>query len=663
MDEKTGKLTRIKKFAGRYLYVLILAFPFIAIDIFMRLIGSEINYFQWKMVIPNLLFNAMWIGLVLGLALNVNRTFGKVIYLIFFIFYFIMFFANGIYYYYTGLFFNFNLITMASEGSSYIWDTVTGAKPVVYVMAVSVIIVAAVSLRMFPKEKVKARPKRILIVLGVFILLHIVTPFLMGYANKELEWDTWRNPHNIYDSFSDVNKSMKVCGLYEFVFRDFYITFLKPEEKENEDDLTFLEGIYSNPSEAAKNEYTGIFEGKNVIFLQLEGIDSWLLNSEDMPNLHGLMSKSMIFSNHYSYYNGGGSTFNSELAVNTGFITPVSYTQNAYTFNKNKFDHSLANIFKNMGYSVNAFHMNTREYYSRGINYDNWGYDHYYGLLDEKKYNDLSYELDRELILNENFYNRMFRKDEPFLHYIITYTPHTPFTTAKGMGKLLAQTIYGEDAELPDLSEEESARMYAGETDYMVGLLMEALKENELYENTVIVAYADHYLYTLNDKTILDKYKDTENNLINKTPFFIWSSDFERATYIEKVNSQIDILPTVLNLFGIEYAPEYYMGRDIIDKSYKGYVFFSDYSWYDGNAYVEGGEVSNGAVMDAKALEEMNTLINDLVRKNDMTLKYDYFRRIYKSTEKATKDEALTVEGEDETSLDSMEETDGEAVE
>ena len=73
--------------------------------------------------------------------------------------------------------------------------------------------------------------------------------------------------------------------------------------------------------------------------------------------------------------------------------------------------------------------------------------------------------------------------------------------------------------------------------------------------------------------------------------------------------------------------------------------------------------MSNGAVKDAKALEEMNTLINDLVRKNDMTLKYDYFRRIYKSTEKATKDEALTVEGEDETSLDSMEETDGEAVE
>lgn len=659
MDEKTSKLTKIKKFIGRYIYVLILAFPFIAIDIFMRLIGSEINYFQWKMVIPNILFNVMWIGLVLGIALNVNRTLGKVIYWVFLIIYLVMFFANGIYYYYTGLFFNFNLVTMASEGSSYIWDTIISAKPVVYVMSAAVIIVAAVSFRMFPKDKRKARPKRLLLLVACFVVLHIITPFLMGYANKDLEWDTWRNPHNIYDSFSDVNKSMKICGLYEFVFRDFYMTFLKPEEEENKEDLKFLEETYDNVTTAEKNQYTGIFEGKNVIFLQLEGMDSWLLNSDDTPNLYSLMSKSIVFNNHYSYYNGGGSTFNSELAVNTGFITPISYTQNAYTFNNNMFDNSLANIFKNMGYSVNAFHMNTREYYSRGINYDNWGYDHYYGLLDVKNYDDLSYELDRELILNEKFYNKMFNTEEPFLHYIITYTPHTPFTTTKGMGKLLAETMYGASAENMDLSEEESARLYAGETDYMVGLLMEALKENELYDNTVIIAYADHYLYTLNDKTILDKYKETDNNLINKTPFFIWSSDFGTASYVEKVNSQIDILPTVLNLFGVEYTPEYYIGRDIFDKAYKGYVFFSDYSWYDGNAYVEGGEVVNGAAIDNKALEEMNTLINDLVRKNDMTLKYDYFRRIYKNTEDdttldTTEDEAGTLEGETD--------TDGEAV-
>ena len=82
------------------------------------------------------------------------------------------------------------------------------------------------------------------------------------------------------------------------------------------------------------------FKDKNVIFLQLEGTDNWLITKEDTPTLYNMMNNSINFTNHYSYYNGGGSTFNSEFAVNTGFITPLSYTQNAYTFNKNTFPYS-----------------------------------------------------------------------------------------------------------------------------------------------------------------------------------------------------------------------------------------------------------------------------------------------------------------------------------
>ena len=66
-----------------------------------------------------------------------------------------------------------------------------------------------------------------------------------------------------------------------------------------------------------------MFKGKNVIFLQLEGIDNWLVDEKTMPNLYSLMKQSIHFTNHYSYYNGGGSTFNSEFAVNTGYITPI----------------------------------------------------------------------------------------------------------------------------------------------------------------------------------------------------------------------------------------------------------------------------------------------------------------------------------------------------
>lgn len=200
-----------------------------------------------------------------------------------------------------------------------------------------------------------------------------------------------------------------------------------------------------------------------------------------------------------------------------------------------------------------------------------------------------------------------------------------PYEVTDPKAQLLLSEIYGDN--IPELTEEECARMYAGETDYMIELLMEALEENGLIEDTVIVAFSDHYLYALNDKTILEPYKETANNLINHTPFFIWSYGMEAET-VEKVNSQLDILPTVLNLFGVEYMDEYYIGNDIMDENYGGYVFFSDYSWYDGNVYVENGEVTNGVEMENTYVEQMNSDINRLIRRNDLVLKYDYFRRL-----------------------------------
>ncbi|MDO5411132.1 MAG: sulfatase-like hydrolase/transferase [Lachnospiraceae bacterium] len=606
--------------------VLFLFLPFILIDVCIRIIGRDIHYFQAAMVLPNLIFNLIWIVLVTGLSISIKQKAGKIVYLISFGISFVLFLVNAIYYSLTGFFFSFNLIFMAGEGSSYILDAVIHANPLIYLMAVVILASAVLACRKFPKRNRKAALKNVLILLAGFVILHLLTPFLLGKESKTLEWDNWRNPRNVYSSFNDANKCMKICGIYEYTFRDFYLTFLGPEDEGDKADLDYLKKAYENPKTGSKNEYTGMFKGKNVIFLQLEGIDDWLLTEKDMPNLYSLMKHSMVFDEHYSYYNGGGSTFNSELAVNTGLITPVSYTQNAYTFNRNRFDHSLAKLFGAQGYAVNAFHMNTEEYYSRGINYKNWGYDDYYGLLDRNSYKDLKYEFDRELILNEEFYQKMFQSGEKFLHYIITYTPHTPFTTQKGMGKQLAEDIY-EGKQIPDLSEEESARMYAGETDRMIGLLMKALEDNNLLNDTVIAAFSDHYLYTLNDKSILEQYKQTNNNLINHTPFFIWSSDM-KPQKIEKVNSQIDILPTILNLFGIEYISDYYIGNDIFDKNYTGYAFFSDYSWYDGNVYVEDGAVTNGGKIDEKELNRINTKINNLIRKNDLTLKYDYFRKI-----------------------------------
>lgn len=560
----------------------------------------------------------------MGIITSLKGKGSKIAYWIFFIISFALFLTNCIYYSMTSLVFGFNLLELRDEGSSYILDTILNTNPLIYVFAIALIVIGIITGKKLPAND-KCKPKRFLKVFVFFLVLHTLTPFLLGHANNNLKWNNFKNARNIYNNFSDCNKSLKISGLYEYSVRNFYFTFLKPEEEISDEDQKFLDSIYKAEDTKEENAYTGKFKGKNLIFLQLEGMDTWMLTKKTTPNLYNLRKHSIDFSNHYSIYTGGGSTFNSEFAVNTGFTTPISYIENVYSFSKNTFPYTMARLFKEQNYSVNAFHMNKGEFYSRDINYKSWGYDNYYGLQDIQKYNDERYVLDRELILNKTFYNKIFKQKGNFVNYIITYSPHTPFTTEKEVGKILAEEKYGK-GNIPKLSEEDCAKMAASETDNMVGLLIQALKDNGLYDNTVIVAYADHYLYTLDDKSILDKYKETSNNLINHTPFFIWSSDLGQLTSISKVNMQMDILPTVLNLFGIDYNSNNYIGHDILSNDFKGYAFFSDYSWYDGKVYVENQQITNGKKMSKNKLDSMNNLISDVIKKNDLTLKYDYFK-------------------------------------
>lgn len=604
---------------------LFLCAPFMIMDIFIRILSFEVSYTPILSILPSILFSVIWIIFIVYIALSLKGSAGKILYGVCFAFFFVMFLTQVVYFPYTHFFFNFTLLNSAEEGAHYIWDVVKGTSFISSFVLLVTLAFGVLTIILFPK-KTQTSWKPLCCSVLIFALIHFLIPFLYGPANDSLQWDNWRNPRNVYNSFSDGNKNMKICGFYEYTLRDIYVTFIKPEEKISPEEKEFLKNIYDYQTPHEKNRYTGMFEGKNVIFLQLEGIDDWMLTRKDMPNLYGMMKNAFVFNDHYSYYNGGGSTFNSELAVSTGLITPISFVKNAYSFTNNSYPYSLPKKFKKLGYSVNAFHMNTGEYYSRELNYKNWGYDNYYSLLDTKKYKDYSYQLDSELIENETFYNRLFKQKEPFLHYIITYTPHTPFNFESGMGKLLAERLYGEDIPA-DYDEEKVARLFAAETDRMVGLLLQGLEDNDLIDNTVIVAFSDHYLYTLNDKTILDKYKETENNLINETPFFIWSKDMNRKLLF-KTNSQLDILPTVLNLFGIEFNNEHYIGRDIFDPHYRGYVFFSDYSWYDGRYYVEYGEVTNKSQYDKEYIDDTNALINKRIRQNDLILKYDYFRQL-----------------------------------
>ena len=630
--EFNDTIEKIRDFLVDNKQYIILCVPFILMDVFTMLFITKISYTNYRIYAP-ILFNICWIGLFVGLSVSFKNWIGKTIYILSNLLFLVVFMVNNVYFSIMNNFFDYSLATSVGEGAPYVMDAIKNCNPFVYVSFILIVISIICSLREFPKIKENNYPL-LGIVFGSFIVLHLLVPLTLGRLNKELTWSSWKNARNIYETFNDSNKSIKVCGFYEYNIRSFYVNFLKPEVAITEEELEFLDNSYAeelNP----KNKYTGKYKDRNLIIIQLEGMDNWIVNKNDTPTIYKMMNSGINFTKHYSFYNGGGSTFNSEFAINTGYVTPFSYSKNAYTFNKNDFPNSLAHIFKSMDYNVNAFHMNSGEYYSRKVNYKNWGYDAYYGLKDTKDYSDSSYELDRELILNEKFQELMFPEDKPFLDYIITYTGHLPFTNKKGTCKRLYnedieremnETGAIEEPEFVEMSEEECVRRQNTETDYMMALLIDALKERELLDNTVIVVVTDHYLYTLEDQTILERYKNTSNNLINNTPFFIWDSKSKKKN-ITEVTTQLNILPTILNLFGIEFNKNNYIGEDALANKYKGIAFFNDYSWYDGNVYVDNGVVTNDKKISNDKLLEKNEYVSYLIKKNDLTLKYNYFKK------------------------------------
>ena len=642
-----GKMKKIKnllvniwKFIKKkeVLNIILLAVPFIVMDLFTRVFASSITFVSVFNLTPRL-FSLAYIILFIGISLNINNKYSKVIYSVFFFIFFIMFIVQNIYYSTMGNFFGFSLMALAGEGSDYFLDALKNCNIFVYLFIFILIILYVYILKVFPKNTVYSK-KRIIHVAILFIVLHIASKLLLGSGNFELTWDTWRNPRNVYNNFNDSNKCLVLTGLYEYTVRDLYITYIKPSETKTDTESKFLSDIFNGKETTHKNKYTGKFKNKNVIFVQLEGIDDWLLNKETMPNTYKLLDHSINFTNHYSFYNGGGSTFNSEFMVNVGYTTPYTFPMNAYTLNKNDFPYSMANLLKQKDYSVKAYHMNTKEYYSRGINYFNWGYDNYLGLQDLGTYNDSSYQLDRELILNETFHNELFNNPEKFVNYIITYSNHLPFSSSKGVCNRLLKLDYenkikdmtksevDEFIASLEISEEDCIRRQARETDNMIGLLMKELKSSGLYNDTIIVFFADHYLYTVSDTEILKKNgKDIDTNMINKTPFFIWGANVKKEE-IKKVNSQLDILPTFLNLMGIKYDDKWYSGSDILDSKYKSFIVFPDLFWYDGTYYVVDGVIANKKNIASNLLEEKNSYAEYLVKKNDLVLKYNYFKEM-----------------------------------
>ncbi len=515
-----------------------------------------------------------------------------------------------------GQFFWVKSIALAGEGAEYFDTALTyiDLKLVIFTAIAVFFMVLAIKRWKKPQLPVKKSVWRIATPILGLVALHI---FMLPqtFGTPENTWDAWAHPRVIYKKLNNSNKAMATNGLYQMTIRDTYRT-LKPNRKKAED-FSRAEDYFAAKEGLSTNEYTGIFEGKNVIAVMMESIDTWLIDEKYTPTISYMMKNGIDFTDFYAPTFGTGHTFNTEFAFNTGFFSPLS-ASNATNFTGNKFPLAIANLFAEKGYTTNSFHFNSPEYYNRGVMHKNFGYEAYNAFsqmgmgMEESK-------LDSNVMKNDEIYQKMIEK-QPFFDFVITMSAHLPYNEADNSKIKQVKKNYSDLVDENMDEEKSNILLLAKDTDEFFRQLLTKLEADGLLDNTVIVSFTDHYAYGISDPQKLEEYKG--GDLLRRVPAFIFAKGLE-GKKVSKPAQTIDLLPTLLNLFGIE-TDQKFMGNDILSPDNSGFVYFENGVWKTGEMYYDPSE-ANPDLKQREYIEEQNARVQEYFDITEIVVTGDYF--------------------------------------
>lgn len=518
-----------------------------------------------------IVFNILWVLLYFVILYIMNPKPRKIISCIINILLLILSIVNYFMNSYFHSIFSWKDLFLSGDGFSFLGSILkfVNLKLILFVLTAVDIILLIFKTR--TKKVYQIKSKQTIILTGVFLLIiggRII--FINIKLNNTSDgWDSREvsnNSSNYYKNWIEPTKLLRICGTYEYIINDFYHSFLEKDNSVNARE-NVTKYIKENKKEVNDKNYTGIFKDKNLIFVMMESVDDWMVNEEVTPTMYEMMNHGFNFTNHYSPGYVTGETANTEFVANTGMYPSINKLSPNYAYVNNDYPYSIANLFKKEGYITNSFHASNGFIYNRINMHIKLGYNQYHNYAD-MGIDDKNLVLDSYII--RDGYNQIVQLNDKFMSFIITYSPHSPYTYEK----IECTTNLDDIKEIyPDITNEEYLCGFsaARETDNMFKLLLEKLKEDNLLEDTVIVAFSDHP-----NKIII---RDDETEKLNKTKFFIYNSEMD-SNQIDIVTSSINILPTIVNLFGID-NDYLYTGYDALNTN-KEYVIFRDYTYYDG---------------------------------------------------------------------------------
>lgn len=417
---------------------------------------------------------------------------------------------------------------------------------------------------------------------------------------------------------------------------------------------------FDGKDEVQTNEYTNVFEGKNVIVIHAESMMRNAMNLsfndiEVTPTLNKLSKEGMYFSNFYSQVSVGTSS-DSELTYNTSLMPTKSGT--AFVSYSDRDYISTPKLLKEKGYYTFSMHANNADFWNRRAMHKSLGYDKFFSKTDYKvtKENTIGLGLSDKEFFKQSIskIKKIAEKNDKWYGLSIMLSNHTPFSDVEKYGEYLVD-IKGTETKEDGTTEEVTYPYMEGTklgnyfksihyADSALGEFINELDEAGLLENTIIVLYGDHdarlpradynklYNYNMETHEFLTEedpnYKEYDSfqyEVGRRVPFIIWSKDMvgtDLNKEITNVMGMYDVMPTLGNMLG--FHNKYALGHDIFNINENNIVVFPNGNWVTNKMYynsqkaaylplsddpISEEEISNNSEYANKLLDVSNDII------------------------------------------------------
>ena len=338
------------------------------------------------------------------------------------------------------------------------------------------------------------------------------------------------------------------------------IDFTALADSTDSDILKATDEYLSNATPTRKNNYTGLLKDYNLITICAESFCPWFISEELTPTLYKLSHTGILFENYYGTFQSV--TTNGEYTMCMGLYPDMSRTKTDSSFNvagTNYLPFCLGNALKDMGYQTWAYHDYIGDFYNRNITHANMGYT--FKAADS----GLAMKIDwpsSDLEMMEASVDDYINSGEPFHAYYMTFSGHYQYNWDNAM------SAKNRDA-VKDLPYSEPVKAYIAcnlELEYALEYLMQRLEEAGVADKTCIVLTNDHYPYGLTE----DEYNELAGQTLDTTfekyrnSFICYVPGLSENIVVDEYCSTADILPTLLNLFGVDYDSRLLAGTDVL---------------------------------------------------------------------------------------------------